>query len=69
MAIPNNNIDSNGRLIAVGDGVALRGQVISLSGGRATVLVSDAYYTLMSQRSQVTVGCYNIVTTKTNSSS
>jgi hypothetical protein len=53
--------DANGRLVVAGNGVILVGRVTSVDGvGNATILLSDSYDTLTSQRTTVIVPCYNV---------
>ncbi len=55
------NTDANGKLVVAGNGAMISARITSVDGvGNATLLLSDAYDTLTSQRTSITVPCYTI---------
>lgn len=57
MSTPHTNLDANGHLVVVGNGVVLVGTVSSVTNGQATVLLTDAY---SPETISVTTPCYNL---------
>lgn len=59
---PTTITDADGRLVMVGEGRAVSGKVTAVNAvtGVVTLELSDAYFTLESQRTSITVPAYNL---------